>query len=80
MEENFQCPHGSLFTFQGLESSWKRHRENAELLWTGLEKLGLEMFIKDKVRKCKMYRIFWKKLLSSSQYIYQLMFHLYSSD
>ena len=34
---------------QGLEVSWSKHRRNAELLWEGLEKLGLELFVKDKV-------------------------------
>jgi len=34
---------------QSLEACWKRHRKNAELLWSGLEKLGLEVFVKDEV-------------------------------
>ena len=34
---------------QGLEESWSKHKKNAELLWEGLEKLGLELLVKDKV-------------------------------
>jgi len=30
---------------EGLENRWKRHRENAELLWKGLEALGLTMHV-----------------------------------
>jgi len=30
---------------EGLENRWKRHRENAELLWKGLESLGLTMHV-----------------------------------
>lgn len=30
---------------EGLEARWARHRRNAELLWTGLENLGLEMLV-----------------------------------
>lgn len=26
---------------EGLEARWKRHRDNAELFWAGLEKIGL---------------------------------------
>ncbi|MDA1245839.1 MAG: alanine--glyoxylate aminotransferase family protein [Cyanobacteria bacterium] len=32
-----------LLAEEGLESAWARHRRNAELLWTGLEALGLEL-------------------------------------
>lgn len=32
---------------EGLQASWKKHRENAQLLWKGLEDMGLEVFIKD---------------------------------
>ena len=38
-----------LSTHQGLENSWKRHQETIEHLWAGVEKMGLEMFVKDKV-------------------------------
>ena len=34
---------------QGLEAVWKRHRENAEMLWKGLNDLGLELFVRDPV-------------------------------
>lgn len=37
----------SLLAEEGLEASWRKHRRNAELLWEGLEKLGLELFVKD---------------------------------
>ena len=36
--------------YQGLENSWKRHHDTIEHLWAGLEKMGMEMFVKDKVR------------------------------
>uniref|UniRef100_A0A6Q2YCP2 Alanine--glyoxylate aminotransferase n=1 Tax=Esox lucius TaxID=8010 RepID=A0A6Q2YCP2_ESOLU len=32
----------------GLEESWKHHKEVAEYLWTGLEDLGLKLFIREK--------------------------------
>ena len=38
----------SLLAQQGLEASWSKHRRNAELLWEGLESLGLELLVKDK--------------------------------
>jgi alanine-glyoxylate transaminase/serine-glyoxylate transaminase/serine-pyruvate transaminase len=30
---------------EGIENSWKRHKQNAELLWEGLEDLGLELHV-----------------------------------
>ena len=30
-------------------NSWNRQHETIEHLWAGIEKLGLEMFVKDKV-------------------------------
>lgn len=30
---------------EGLEARWVRHRQNAEMLWDGLEELGLEMHV-----------------------------------
>ncbi len=30
---------------EGLEARWQRHRENAELLWAGLEKMGMSLFV-----------------------------------
>ncbi len=30
---------------EGLEQRWTRHKENAEILWNGLEKLGLELVV-----------------------------------
>jgi len=35
---------------EGLEARWKRHRENAELLWKGLQDLGLELLVDYSVR------------------------------
>jgi len=32
-----------LLAEEGLESAWARHRSNAERLWSGLERLGLEL-------------------------------------
>ncbi|KAJ1089514.1 hypothetical protein NDU88_002665 [Pleurodeles waltl] len=32
---------------QGLENSWKLHKENALYLYEGLEKLGLKLYVKD---------------------------------
>ncbi|CAH3198860.1 unnamed protein product, partial [Porites evermanni] len=33
---------------EGLENSWRRHHDTIEHFWTGLEKMGLEMFVADK--------------------------------
>ncbi|XP_031565246.1 serine--pyruvate aminotransferase-like isoform X2 [Actinia tenebrosa] len=33
---------------EGLENCWKRHHDNIEIFWAGIEKMGLEMFVKDK--------------------------------
>jgi alanine-glyoxylate transaminase/serine-glyoxylate transaminase/serine-pyruvate transaminase len=30
---------------EGLEARWKRHRENARLLWDGLEEMGIELHV-----------------------------------
>jgi alanine-glyoxylate transaminase/serine-glyoxylate transaminase/serine-pyruvate transaminase len=30
---------------EGIENSWERHKQNAELLWEGLEDLGLELHV-----------------------------------
>lgn len=35
--------------FQGLEKSWADHKACSELLYNGLEKLGLELLVKNKV-------------------------------
>ena len=32
-------------TEEGLENRWARHRRNAEMLWQGIEELGLEMHV-----------------------------------
>ncbi len=35
---------------EGLEQRWARHRQNAALLWAGLEKLGLELHVAPEYR------------------------------
>jgi len=32
---------------EGLENSWKRHKDTAEVLWRGLEAMGLELLVKN---------------------------------
>ena len=39
-----------LLAEEGLDNAWARHRRNAEALWTGLESLGLEMHVPEKLR------------------------------
>ncbi len=39
-----------LLAEEGLESSWSRHRSNAERLWSGLERLGLELHAPEHLR------------------------------
>ena len=39
-----------LLAEEGLENSWSRHRSNAELLWAGLERLGLELHAPEHLR------------------------------
>ncbi len=39
-----------LIAEEGLSNSWQRHRNNAELLWKGLENLGLELHVKSELR------------------------------
>ncbi|XP_020624089.1 serine--pyruvate aminotransferase-like [Orbicella faveolata] len=41
----------ALLAEEGLENSWKRHHDTIEHLWAGLEKMGLEMFVKDKAHR-----------------------------
>ncbi len=35
---------------EGLENSWKRHKDNAEALWDGLENLGLQLHVERRLR------------------------------
>jgi alanine-glyoxylate transaminase/serine-glyoxylate transaminase/serine-pyruvate transaminase len=35
---------------EGLEARWKRHRENAELFWKGVEDLGLQLHVAKEAR------------------------------
>ncbi|MCP9833078.1 MULTISPECIES: alanine--glyoxylate aminotransferase family protein [unclassified Cyanobium] len=39
-----------LLAEEGLEVAWARHRSNAERLWAGLERLGLEMHVSEPLR------------------------------
>ena len=39
-----------LLAEEGLESSWSRHRSNAERLWSGLERLGLQLHAPEHLR------------------------------
>jgi alanine-glyoxylate transaminase/serine-glyoxylate transaminase/serine-pyruvate transaminase len=36
---------------EGLEARWDRHRANAEMLWDGLEAMGLELHVPDPARR-----------------------------
>ncbi|MCP9836921.1 alanine--glyoxylate aminotransferase family protein [Cyanobium sp. N.Huapi 1H5] len=39
-----------LLAEEGLEAAWARHRTNAERLWAGLERLGLELHVSESLR------------------------------
>ncbi len=39
-----------LLAEEGLEQAWARHRSNAERLWDGLERLGLELHVPEPLR------------------------------
>jgi len=39
-----------LLAEEGLETAWARHRSNAERLWSGLERLGLELHVSEPLR------------------------------
>lgn len=39
-----------LLAEEGLEAAWARHRSNAERLWAGLERLGLELHVSEALR------------------------------
>lgn len=39
-----------LLAEEGLEAAWDRHRRNAERLWSGLERLGLELHVREPLR------------------------------
>jgi alanine-glyoxylate transaminase/serine-glyoxylate transaminase/serine-pyruvate transaminase len=39
-----------LLAEEGLENAWERHRVNAERLWAGLERLGLELHAPEHLR------------------------------
>jgi alanine-glyoxylate transaminase/serine-glyoxylate transaminase/serine-pyruvate transaminase len=39
-----------LLAEEGLEAAWARHRSNAERLWAGLERLGLELHAPEQLR------------------------------
>lgn len=39
-----------LLASEGIENAWQRHRNNAELLWAGLEELGLKLHVPQEYR------------------------------
>lgn len=39
-----------LLADEGIENAWARHRRNAERLWAGLERLGLELHVPEPLR------------------------------
>jgi alanine-glyoxylate transaminase / serine-glyoxylate transaminase / serine-pyruvate transaminase len=39
-----------LLAEEGLEAAWARHRSNAERLWAGLERLGMELHVSEPLR------------------------------
>ncbi|MEB3323689.1 MAG: aminotransferase class V-fold PLP-dependent enzyme, partial [Synechococcaceae cyanobacterium] len=39
-----------LLAEEGLEAAWTRHRANAERLWSGLERLGLQLHVPESLR------------------------------
>jgi alanine-glyoxylate transaminase/serine-glyoxylate transaminase/serine-pyruvate transaminase len=39
-----------LLAEEGLEAAWTRHRDNAERLWRGLERLGLQLHVPEPLR------------------------------
>ncbi|MEA5411395.1 alanine--glyoxylate aminotransferase family protein [Synechococcus sp. BA-120 BA3] len=39
-----------LLAEEGLEAAWARHRSNAERLWAGLERLGLDLHVSEPLR------------------------------
>lgn len=41
----------AILSEEGLEKSWTRHRECAEKLWAGLDKIGLELYVEDKAAR-----------------------------
>jgi len=45
-----QCHVVLNFLYQGLEQSWSEHAKCVQLLHQGVEDMGLELFVKDKVR------------------------------
>jgi alanine-glyoxylate transaminase/serine-glyoxylate transaminase/serine-pyruvate transaminase len=39
-----------LLAEEGIDNAWARHRQNAERLWAGLERLGLELHVREELR------------------------------
>lgn len=44
-------PSACNLSLQGLENSWRQHCEASEYLYTCLQGLGLQLFVKDQVRR-----------------------------
>lgn len=36
---------------EGLEAAWARHRQSVDTLHAGLERMGLQLFVKDKAHR-----------------------------
>lgn len=46
-------PSACNLSLQGLEDSWRQHREASEYLHACLQGLGLQLFVKDQVRRAE---------------------------
>lgn len=71
------CPPHCPLPTQGLEKSWQQHREASEYLHGRLQGLGLQLFVKDPVRRAGAEGITWQwgegELLSSPLYGYAVL-------
>ena len=69
--------------FKGLESYWERHRAAAQSLYKGLDRLGLQLFVKDEVGCLSKTEslVIWKKfVIAILPCISQLLFGCSKSD
>ena len=46
-----------LLAEEGIENSWKRHQENVEYLWAGVEDLGLKLHVEKEFRRSEERRV-----------------------